>query len=50
MITIILILLFGLNMFLVHISIPTFRFSPSKIFLQLMVPIKLSITTFGLYF
>jgi len=27
-------------MFLVPINIPTFRFSPSKIFLQLLVPIK----------
>ena len=26
----------GLNMFLVPINIPTFRFSPSKIFLQLL--------------
>jgi len=29
------------------INIPTFRFRPSKIFLQLLVPIKFSITTFG---
>jgi hypothetical protein len=40
----------GLNIFLVPINIPTFRFSPSKIFLQLLVPIKFSITTFGPYF
>jgi len=33
-------------MFLVPINIPTFHFSPSKIFLQLLVPIKFSITTF----
>jgi len=39
-----------LNIFLVPINIPTFRFSPSKIFLQLLVPIKFSITTFGPYF
>ena len=37
-------------MFLVPINIPTFRFSPSKIFLQLLVPIKFSITTFSPYF
>ena len=37
----------GLNMFLVPINIPTFRFSPSKIFLQLLVPQKLSIFTFS---
>jgi len=37
-------------MFLVPINIPTFRFNPSKIFLQLLVPIKFSITTFGPYF
>jgi len=37
-------------MFLVPINIPTFRFSPSKNFLQLLVPIKFSITTFGPYF
>jgi len=37
----------GLNMFLVPINIATFRFSLSKIFLQLLVPIKFSITTFG---
>jgi len=37
-------------MFLVLINIPTFRFSPSKIFLQLLVPIKFSIITFGPYF
>jgi len=34
----------------VPINIPTFCFSPSKIFLQLLVPIKFSITTFGPYF
>ncbi|RHN56605.1 putative alcohol-forming fatty acyl-CoA reductase [Medicago truncatula] len=39
-----------LNMFLVLINIQTFRFIPSKIFLQLLVPIKFSITTFDLYF
>jgi len=32
------------------INIPTFRFSPFKIFLQLLVPIKFSITTFAPYF
>ena len=32
--------MFGLNMFLLPINIPTFCFSPSKIFLQLLVPIK----------
>jgi len=37
-------------MFLVPINIPTFRFSPSKISLQLLVPIKFSITTFSPYF
>jgi len=37
-------------MFFVPINISVFRFSPSKIFLQLLVPIKLSITTFGPYF
>jgi len=37
-------------MFLVPINILTFRFRPSKIFLQLLVPIKFSITTFGPYF
>ena len=37
-------------MFLVPINIPTFRFSPSKNFLQLLVPIEFSITTFGPYF
>jgi len=37
----------GLNMFLVLISMSTFRFSPSKVFLQLLVPIKFSFTTFG---
>jgi len=40
----------GLNMFLIPINISTFRFSPSKIFLQLLVPIKFSITTFDPYF
>ena len=39
-----------LNMILVSINIPTFCFSPSKIFLQLLLPIKFSITTFGPYF
>jgi len=34
-------------MFFVSINIPTFHFSLSKIFLQLLVPIKFSITTFG---
>jgi len=34
-------------MFLFPINIPTFRFSPSKIFLQLLVPIKFPIITFG---
>jgi len=37
-------------MFLVPINIPTFRFRSSKIFLQLLVPIKFSITTFSPYF
>jgi len=37
-------------MFLVPINISTFRFSPSKIFLQLLVPIKFSIIAFGPYF
>jgi len=40
----------GLNMFFVPINIPTFRFSLSEKFLQLLVPIKFSITTFGPYF
>ena len=39
------IIFLGLNMFLVPINIPTFRFSPFKIFLQLLLPIKFSITT-----
>jgi len=34
-------------MFLVPINIQTFRFSPSKIFLQLLVPQKFSIFIFG---
>jgi len=33
-------------MLLVPINIPTFRFSPSKVFVQLLVPIKFSITIF----
>jgi len=37
----------GLNMFLVPINISTFYFSPSKKFLQLLVPKKFSIFTFG---
>jgi len=37
-------------MFLIPINMSTFRFSPTKIFLQLLVPIKFSITTFGPYF
>jgi len=37
-------------MFLVPINISTFRFGPSQIFLQLLVSIKFSITTFGPYF
>jgi len=37
----------GLNMFLVPVNILTFHFSPSKKFLQLLVPIKFSIFTFG---
>ena len=40
----------GLNMFLIPINILNFCFSPSKIFLQFLVPIKFSITTFGPYF
>jgi len=34
-------------MFLIPINILTFRFSPFKIFLQLLVPKKFSIFTFG---
>jgi len=34
-------------MFLVPINMSTFRFSPSKNFLQLLVPQKFSIFTFG---
>jgi len=34
-------------MFLVPINISTFYFSPYKIFLQLLVPIKFLIITFG---
>jgi len=37
-------------MFLFPINIPTFYFSPSKKFLQLLVPVKFSIATFGSYF
>jgi len=37
-------------MCLVPINISTFRFSPFKNFLRLLVPIKFSITTFGPYF
>jgi len=37
-------------MFLVPVNIQTFRFSRSKIFLQLLGPIKFSITTLGPYF
>jgi len=40
----------GLNMFLVPINISTLRFSLFKIFRQLLVPIKFSITNFGPYF
>jgi len=40
----------GLNMFLIPINILTFHFSFFKFFLQLLVPIKFSITTFGPYF
>jgi len=40
----------GLNMFLVPINMSTFRFGPSKNFLQLLVPIKFSIFTFGYSF
>ena len=36
-------------MLLVPINIPTFRFSPSKKN-QLLIPINISITTFGLHF
>jgi len=43
-------LFFGLNMFLVPINTLIFRFSPSKNFLQLLVPKKFSIFTFGLSF
>jgi len=38
-------LLLGLNMFLVPINMSTFHFSPSKKF-QLLVPLKFSIFTF----
>jgi len=34
-------------MFMVLINISTFRFSPSKIFFQLLVPIKFFIFAFG---
>jgi len=37
-------------MFLIPINISNFRFNPSEFFLQLLVPIKFSITTFGPYF
>jgi len=40
----------GLNMFLVPINMSTFHFSPSKIFLQLLVLKIFSIFTFGPYF
>jgi len=40
----------GLNLFFVSINIPIFCFTPSKILLQVLVLIKFSITTFGLYF
>jgi len=40
----------GLNMFLLPINISTLRFSPSKIFHQLLVLIQFSITTFDPYF
>ena len=40
----------GLNMFLIPVNIQTFRFNPSKVFFQLLVPIKFSITIFGPYF
>jgi len=43
-------ILFGLNILLVPINISIFCVSPSKIFLQLLVPIKFSITTFDPYF
>ena len=36
----------GLNMFLIHINMSTFRFSPSKKILQLLVPKKFFIFTF----
>jgi len=39
-----------LNMILVSINISNFCFSPFKKFLQLLVHIKFSIITFGLYF
>ena len=44
---IVLLLIMGLNMFLILINISTFHFSSSKIFLQLLVPIKFSIITSG---
>jgi len=37
----------GLNMFFIPINIQTFRFSSSKIFLQLLILQKISIFTFG---
>ncbi len=40
-------LLKGLNMFLVPMNMSTFRFNPSKIFLQLLVLKKVSIFIFS---
>jgi len=47
---IIIIILLGLNMFLVLINISTLRISHSKILLELLVHIKFLITAFGPYF
>jgi len=39
-------LFFGLNIFFIPIDTLIFRFSPSKFFLQILVPKKVSIFTF----
>jgi len=44
------ILIFGLNIFFVFLNMSTFYFGPSKKILNLLVPIKYLITTFGPYF
>jgi len=46
----IVILCYGLNMFVFPINMSIIRFSPFKNFLQLLVPIKFLITTFCPYF